>query len=400
MPNTNRLKYLETYSSENTTKIARWAIKSFLNIVYDDDGELEELATRYIQEKRDVGGDIQTFFAEIKHRPPTSIRTLVSNVRVFLMENDIELPKKFWKHLARRVKGKAQTEDRIPTTEELKQILIQMPPHGTAFYLTLVSSGMRGGELLSVKLSDIKLHEDPVRIKIRGEYAKNKIRRTVFVTAEAKQYIEEWLKIRQEHLVTACARSRYPKDTEDDRLFPFHSTNILNVWHRALQKTGLDMRGPQTARFVLHPHCLRKFYHTHLATAISVDVVEALMGHEGYLTQAYRRHTIEDLARLYKEGEGALNVFSDTQRINEIKTKLEKRNDTFQEMINNLTGENINLKKNLKELRGTVSHLNIHVKILEKTLWKKLDELQKLEWASSQDLLELQIIKDHKTKKC
>ena len=39
-----------------------------------------------------------------------------------------------------------------------------------------------------------------------------------------------------------------------------------------------------------------------MATLIPVDVVEALMGHEGYLTEAHRRYTPEDLADFYKKG--------------------------------------------------------------------------------------------------
>jgi hypothetical protein len=119
MPKTNHLKYLKTYSSKNTTKLNRWAIQSFLNTIYDD-GDLEELAHRYIQEKRDIPQDIENFFAGIKNRAPTSIRTMMSILKVFLMENNIELPQKFWKKLSRRVNGKrSRTEDRIPTIEEL-----------------------------------------------------------------------------------------------------------------------------------------------------------------------------------------------------------------------------------------------------------------------------------------
>jgi len=36
-------------------------------------------------------------------------------------------------------------------------------------------------------------------------------------------------------------------------------------------------------RFAVHPHVLRKFFRTKMGSVIPVDVVEALMGHEGYL---------------------------------------------------------------------------------------------------------------------
>ena len=48
---------------------------------------------------------------------------------------------------------------------------------------------------------------------------------------------------------------------------------------------------------------------------IPVDVVEALMGHEGYLTEVYRRYSIEDLAKFYKQGEYALLVFTESGKV-------------------------------------------------------------------------------------
>jgi len=36
-------------------------------------------------------------------------------------------------------------------------------------------------------------------------------------------------------------------------------------------------------------------------SSIPVDVVEALMGHEGYFTEVYGSYTVEDLARFYKK---------------------------------------------------------------------------------------------------
>ena len=90
------------------------------------------------------------------------------------MENDIEFPQILWRRLSRRIKGnRARTQDRIPDIKELKQILMQMPQQGIAFYLTLLSSGMRIGELLQITLDDIKLDEEPSRIEILGGYTKS-----------------------------------------------------------------------------------------------------------------------------------------------------------------------------------------------------------------------------------
>jgi len=59
--------------------------------------------------------DIKRFFASIKDNPPKSIHTWLAAVKSFLIENDVELPQKFWKRLSRRIRGsRAVTEDIVP----------------------------------------------------------------------------------------------------------------------------------------------------------------------------------------------------------------------------------------------------------------------------------------------
>jgi integrase len=68
-----------------------------------------------------------------------------------------------------------------------------------------------------------------------------------------------------------------------------------------------------------HPHTLRKFFRTRLgAVSIPIDVVEALMGHEGYLTEVYRRYSIEDLRKFCLKGESALLVFMEAQEVTKL----------------------------------------------------------------------------------
>ena len=295
------MQYIETYSSDSTSNSSKYSIRSFLTSIYGK-GNLEDLAKRYFQEKRDREIDIQNFFVTIKHRPPNSIRVVLSHVKTLNMEKGIEFPQIFLRRLTRRIKGtKARTQDRTPTTEELKQILMPMPLQGMALYLTLVSSGMRIGELLQITSDDINLNENPVRIEIRGQITKSGNRRTAYISNEAKMFIMEWLKIREEYLASSVKRSRYPKDTEEERLFPFSQQNALYIWHNAIKKARLNQRDPSTNRYKLHPHVLRKFFRTRLATVIPVDAVEVLMGHDGYLTGAYRKYTMTDLIENYKK---------------------------------------------------------------------------------------------------
>lgn len=188
---------------------------------------VEERAEGYFAEEipRNYKEDIQSFFITIKDKPPKSVRLLLSAVRTFLIENDIELPEKFWRRLRKKVKGsRALTVDKIPSNLELRKILMHMPIQGKALFSTLSSSGMRIGETLQLTLKDLNFNSRPVKISLRGEYTKSGNPRISFVSREATEFLEEWLRVRAQYLKAASRKShRYKKSVEDPRIFPFES---------------------------------------------------------------------------------------------------------------------------------------------------------------------------------
>lgn len=260
MPNTNHLKYLSMYSGKSSTSTAKYSIKLFLKSIYGD-GNLEDLIARYFSEERDTEEDLKNFFVGIKHRPPTSIRTILSAVKIFLLENDIELSQRFWKRLKRRIRGNGtRTQDRIPSTKELKQILLQMPINGKSLFLVLVSSGARIGEILQIQLTDINLETEPAQINLRAEYTKNGNPRIAFISQEAKLFLLEYYKTREQYIKSTAERcSQYDLDTNRKLVFPFSTVNANYIWVLALRKSQLDMKDASTGRYRIHPHCLRKF---------------------------------------------------------------------------------------------------------------------------------------------
>lgn len=91
-------------------------------------------------------------------------------MRTFLLENDVELPARFWRRLKGRRKGsRALMLDKVPSNATLRRILSHMDVKGRALFLVLASSGMRIGEALKLKLGDLDLNGEPAKIYIRGE---------------------------------------------------------------------------------------------------------------------------------------------------------------------------------------------------------------------------------------
>jgi integrase len=368
-------KFLNMFSSKNTIIAYRWSLKEFFKTIYnieiEDFSKLEKIADKYFKEKRKYEEDIEKFFIAIKDRPPKTIRLAISSIRTFLIENGVELKEAFWRRLRKRIKGsRALTLDKVPNNNELKQIILHMPIHGKALTLLLLSSGMRIGEALKLKVEDIDLEKEPARINIKGEYTKTGNPRIAFCSKEAKELLKEWLKIREQYLKQAFERSRvYQKDKEDPRLFPFELPVFYEIWEKAVKRAGYEKIEERTNRQLLHVHCLRKFFRTRMATLIPVDIVEALMGHSQYLDSVYRRYSVEDLEQFYTQGEPSVLVFSSGEDIAKLKKEIEDKNLQLQNIINGLVSENLALKTKITENEKAI-------KELEKKLEEVIRKLQ------------------------
>jgi len=366
----SRLNYLKQYKSRGTLKSYRAALKSFFEMVYGQREPLEDLAEKYFQEKRDYEEDVQAFHVSLKEYAPKSIRLKLSALRIFLIENGVELSQRFWRRQRGRVRGsRALTIDVVPSNKELRSIITHLPVQHKALFLSLSSSGMRIGECLSLTPKDVELDKDPSRVNLLGEYTKSGNPRVTFISKEAREAVLEWLKVRRDYLRAAAAKShRYGKSKEDERLFPFEGNTAYVAWNRALKKTGNHVRDKATNIHKTHPHTLRKFFRTKLGAVIPVDVVEALMGHEGYLTEVYRRYSMDDLAKFYKQGESALLIFTEAEEVGKLRAEVEDRNRQLQTLVNGLTAENLELKSRVSRAEMEILKVIKKVEDLEKQL--------------------------------
>jgi len=90
------------------------------------------------------------------------------------------------------------------------------------------------------------------------------------------------------------------------------------------------------------------------------------MGHEGYLTEVYRKYTVEDLAKFYLKGEPVLLVFTDTQKVVELHKAIEEKNTQLQVLVNSLASENQNMKDKISSMEDRIKRLsNFEVENLE-----------------------------------
>jgi integrase len=181
---------------------------------------------------------------------------------------------------------------------------------------------MRVGELVRIDLSDVDFTCKPTKIHIRAEITKSGNQRYCFIGQEATDALKAYLEHRQTYLEASIKRTRTLaayyhselKNKNDSRVFPFDDGQIRNIWNRLLTHAKLSERDKRTKFHKMHPHTLRKYFRTHMSLSVPVDIVEALMGHEGYLTEVYRRYSIEQLGEQYLKGEQDVSIFSSTSK--------------------------------------------------------------------------------------
>jgi tetraacyldisaccharide-1-P 4'-kinase len=150
------------------------------------------------------------------------------------------------------------------------------------------------------------------------------------------------------------------KKLEDRRLFPFSHFVAEQMWYNALSKSQNETRDKSTNRRTLHIHMLRKWFLSQAKLAAPENVVEAWAGHIGYLDDAYRRYTKQQLAELYKKAEPYLliNVPKDVVEIqSSFKSELENAKAKILDLttlVIKLQNENEELKKRLTSVEEKI----------------------------------------------
>ena len=380
------ISFLKLYEGKSTKKTYKSALTHFFNFIYPDNepklkGKQSKIDTEitfqklcnkvdtYFSEKRDIKTDITDFQTSMNGKPPKTIGLYITAVRSFLIENEIEFPERFWKRVRRRINGRnAITKDEVPDNKKLRQIFTHMTTKGKALFLTLASSGMRIGETLKLEIDDIDFDNVPTKLDVLSKYTKGGTRRTVFISSEATEALKEWLKIRD--IFLNSNRGRIVKK-ESKLVFPFQSSTARFIWNAALKKSGFTKFDKETNRRTLHPHVLRKFFRSRIALVMPLDMVEALMGHEGYLTGAYRKYSDQQLAEKYLEAEYTVAVFREMGEVSQIKKEMEEKNIQQQSLVNGLAADNLKLRERITKLEAG----NIEIK---DTLLKLQNEFNKI----------------------
>jgi len=178
----------------------------------------------------------------------------------FLVERGI-LPYELL-HKKIRIKPEELLPRAIPA-QDIKSLLSVIGEiRARALILLLLRTGMRIGELLNVKISDIRQSERKILLY---QGSKNYLGRAVYFNEDAEEALKRWLKIRN------------PQKT-----FLFYSRSRETISYVAawsVMRKALDAAGLSDKDYSLH--CLRHTFATDMLNAgLRLEVLQQLLGHQ------------------------------------------------------------------------------------------------------------------------
>jgi len=223
-------------------------------------------------------GDLSSFVESEQDRgmSPTSVSKRLTVLYAFLgylVEKELVHPNVIRKKMYIKV------PDALPRAidpQDIRKLLsVIKKPRDWAMILILLRTGMRIGEVLNTRVSDINLRENRIDIY---EADKTRVGRVVYLSADARSALKVWLKKRnqlKDHLFYGPGRRR---------TLSYETSRLMFI--RYLEKAGLAHKG-----YTLH--CLRHTFASELLNAgMRLECLQQLLGHSSIeMTRRYARLT-------------------------------------------------------------------------------------------------------------
>lgn len=334
--------------SENSVKSYRIAVNHFLKFVSQryqcDDNDLLDLVK---DGKLDVYRLLNEFVVYLSKdgKRPTTIKGTAAAVKGYLRYHGIKIYSEDCKHLVKMPKMSRQREEPL-TKEMIVRLLRVLPIKLQAAVLFACASGVRIGELVQLRISDIDFDSRPARIMIRAGTTKTKESRETYLTEEATKTLKDYLSskfkwkegeknenILNQAIFGRTSLNRSLKPGEQLRTNPvLVAINVLTEslrWHsRNIQDLN---RLNENGRKVIHFHAFRKFFRTTVGDVVGRDYAEAVMGHHFYLDTYYNLPQ-EKRREMYLKAEPYLTI-SDFEKIEKNQNRIAERQIEIEEAL-------------------------------------------------------------------
>lgn len=151
---------------------------------------------------------------------------------------------------------------------DISRLLFHCNTRDKAIILTLLDTGLRASELLTLKVSDVTFNSGAVLVR----HGKGNKSRTVFLGRRSRRAVREYV----------------TQSGVDDNLFPFTYTGLRTMLQRRCRDAGIDYLSPHSFR--------RAFALSMLRDGCDIYTIQRLMGHADLqVLTRYLKQTDDDL---------------------------------------------------------------------------------------------------------
>ena len=305
----NRETYLESCDLLDPKTLAHKArvltyFSEFCKTKYNESEEeiLSELMKQNQDERIVNACDLlQLFINHLSKRVrPQTVRTYLPHVNGYFNHRGIKLSALDMKTI--RYPREIREEKYPLSKDDIKLILDNCSYKRKTLYLTLLSSGMRIGETVSLRKKDFDTSGKRIVINIPAVVTKGKKSRTTLVSLEAKSYLMKRLnEIGENDLVfgTNKKESSFISEVNEGKIFK-----------RLTDKLFPNLERYESGHRKITLHSFRAFFITQAVRTVGDSFAHTLAGQEGYL-KMYKRYDKEALFEDYLKLEPALFIIND-----------------------------------------------------------------------------------------
>lgn len=292
--------------------------RRFLKQRYDCD-EIE-LYSKIKNGEIDVYQVLKNFviFLDKANLKPNSVKHFFSGVKGYLIHLGIEVYSEKCKQLVKLPKIRRIRKEPL-TKEIIVRILNIFSFKLRTVFLIATASGMRIGEIVVLKLSDIDFSDNPTKITIRAETTKTREERETFLTFEATQVVKDYLKryfrweenqpnshLKDTKIFSSTSIGKFVRDPKRNEQRA--SVNLFEqLLHTQLKKIPEFNGQNPNGRRIIHFHALREYFFTTISNISGSSFAHALMGHHDYL-DTYYTLSEKQKKKLYLKAEPYLTI--------------------------------------------------------------------------------------------
>jgi len=237
------------------------------------------------------------------------------------------------------------------TREAINRVIRFANPKLATIILMACSSGMRIGEIIQLRLSDVDFTTTPVTITIRGVTTKTRETRLTHISSEAakslKDYLarygpqNEYLFLREHEL----KNSDVSDEEKYSRYVMATKHNLESQLERCIKKIP-ELNAKNEKQYWIHFHAFRAWFKTQVTDAHQSDFAEALMGHKS-LKLIYYRQNDKARAETYQNIEHSL-IISDTEKLDQNYSDMQRDNSELRGIVDSLSRQLQNLERRIE----------------------------------------------------